>query len=877
MGSEATGGLAVAGAVAASFTPMGWVAGAEIGMTIGSMFTRSKAPNSDIRATTAQYGQDIPQFWGNVTLGSQLIWGFPINENSSGGGKKGGEPQYSACWAVSLGESRPNTTLGRVWLDDILFLDNISGGSGGSVSGAPSTAVLCAYFGFSTAVYAALSASQQAAWQQEYYDQHAPYFQVFVDSPSLRLHVGGPSQQCDTLYLGTYYNYQTSAPTGTGGGSPAYRHLTTLTVDNFALQAYGNRIPSVRVQLVETGVTLDQVVTDICLREGFASSQIDVSRITGIAVDGLVRHSATGFNEFLDTILTLYQCDKVQVDNVMRIVPRGGASVATIPLTDLGASSAAGKEPQAPYTLTITDEKDVPFYVELDFLDAWNLNQTAPQFAQRTDTISLLRQKLSCDIVLNDTQAQTMVTQILYAAWQDRYKYEFEVGWKYAWLCPTDILTLWNGDRVRITEIGIGTMAELKITAVRDGGGVPSITGTVGGTAAANPTINTPGSTQFHAWSGQELNNLDGANPGFYVAADGATNGNTSWQGCDVYYSPDSGTTWINAGHISEASTIGVALTALNTTSIDAPAWDSASAVSIATFAGGQLQSTTSGEVLVGGNEALIGGELVGFTTATPTAGAPNYQYNLGTFQRGLRGTASSGHVVGEPFVLVSSPGPLRVQVATSLIGETIQVKCVGAFDTLSDVTAVNVVISTPNTPYVTTGGLSAAIALAPKPIFFRCKGYVDTLTTSTVAIDQTYFDSGANFPGGTTQMEFLMSAEPDGGLIRDFTQVPIALWAKYGLTNPTAAAITVSWWIPRADDYIAYRWNGAALTGFPLSGPGVVQNQFGTITIAAGASGLFEIFYYNESDGSGSPNPGNCQFIWSPLLAGLTWYDPGP
>jgi hypothetical protein len=815
-------------------------------------------------------------------MGSQLIWAFPINENSSGGGKKGGEPQYSACWAVSLGESRPNTTLGRVWLDDILFLDNISGAidGGGNVSGNPSAAQLCAYFGFTTTQYNAMSASQQAAWNQEYYDQHAPYFQVFTDSPTLRLHTGGAAQQCDPLYLGTYYNYSTSQPTGTGGGSPAYRHLTTLTVDNFALQAYGNRIPSVRVQLVENGVTLDQVVTDICLREGFTSAQIDVSRITGIAVNGLVRHSSTGFDEFLDTILTLYQCDKVQVDNVMRIVPRGGASVATIPLTDLGASSSTGKEPQSPYTLTITDEKEVPYYVELDFLDSWNLNQTAPQFAQRTDTASLLRQKLSCDIVLNDTQAQTIVTQILYAAWQDRYKYQFEVSWKYAWLCPTDILTLWNGDRVRITEIGVGTMAELQITAVRDGGGVASITGTVGGSAAPNPSMNTPLSTQFHAWSGTELDTLDGSAPGFYVAADGATNGNTGWQGCDVYYSPDTGVTWINAGHISTASTIGVALTALGSTATDNPAWDNASAVTIATFGGGQLGSTTSGEVLVGGNEALIGSEYVGFTTASPTVGAPNYQYNLSTFQRGLRGTASSGHAAGDPFVMVSSPAPLRVTLSNSLIGQTVLVKCVGAFDTLADVTAVSVPISTPNAPYVTSGVLASslisAVAGLAKPIYYRAKGYVEGFGNST-ALDQTYFQGGANFPSGATQMAFLISAEPDGSLIRDFTQVPIALWLKMGLTNNTGATITVPFWIPRADDYIAYRWNGGSITAFPLSGASGVQNAFGSISILTGQSGLFEIFYYNESDGSGSPNPGNCQFIWSPLLNGLTWYDPGP
>ena len=79
--------------------------------------------------------------------------------------------------------------------------------------------------------------------------------------------------------------------------------------------------------------------------------------------------------------------------------------------------------------------------------------------------------------------------------------------------------------------------------------------------------------------------------------------------------------------------------------------WDRGSSLSV-TLHDGALTSTTEAAVSNGANLALIGGEIVGFTTAALTAPET---YRLSGLLRGRRGTEANtaGHVAGERFVLL--------------------------------------------------------------------------------------------------------------------------------------------------------------------------------------------------------------------------------
>lgn len=140
------------------------------------------------------------------------------------------------------------------------------------------------------------------------------------------------------------------------------------------------------------------------------------------------------------------------------------------------------------------------------------------------------------------------------------------------------------------------------------------------------------------------------------VFAAGATLEN--WPGTVIYRSLDGGASWTEIGRITRRSILGVTEDRL------AP-WaggntlDNCSSVTVRVH-GGTLSSTTFEGLLGGANLAVIGGEPVGFLSATQTG--PGV-YVLTGFLRHLGGTErlSEQHFVGERFVLLDPASVLHI------------------------------------------------------------------------------------------------------------------------------------------------------------------------------------------------------------------------
>lgn len=116
--------------------------GAKIGMTLGGMVGASlfgptiKGPRlSDLKVTASTYGSAIPEIWGTVRVGGNLIWTSGIKETkhkSGGMGGKGGPKQvaytYDATFAVMLCKG-PISEVTRIWADGKIIYDGTGGGA----------------------------------------------------------------------------------------------------------------------------------------------------------------------------------------------------------------------------------------------------------------------------------------------------------------------------------------------------------------------------------------------------------------------------------------------------------------------------------------------------------------------------------------------------------------------------------------------------------------------------------------------------------------------------------------------------------------------------------------------------------------------------
>jgi len=100
-------------------------------------------------------------------------------------------------------------------------------------------------------------------------------------------------------------------------------------------------------------------------------------------------------------------------------------------------------------------------------------------------------------------------------------------------------------------------------------------------------------------------------------------------------------------------------------------------------------------------------------------------------------------------------------------------------------------------------------------------------------------------------------------------------VWWMVGVSNPTANPITVAATICAVDDGANVFWNGASVCSVYGDIYGTPGTATANITIAAGASNLLEVLFYNR--GSAGGNAGYLLFtLGDPFPAGLQLYDPG-
>jgi hypothetical protein len=189
-----------------------------------------------------------------------------------------------------------------------------------------------------------------------------------------------------------------------------------------------------------------------------------------------------------------------------------------------------------------------------------------------------------------------------------------------------------------------------------------------------------PGPTVLAA---ADLPTLPGESPGparLWIAAAGAGAG---WRRTSVEASVDGGITYLPVGSLGQASLLGVTLAALPDGT--SAGWDRFSSVDVEMLSDRMwLESRPESSVLAGANLAMIGDELVQFTTVE--AIAPRI-FRLSGLLRGRRGSEgqTASHRSGERFLLLDQTTMLSRELPTEALGSLVRFRPVGGDDGAAD------------------------------------------------------------------------------------------------------------------------------------------------------------------------------------------------
>lgn len=410
-----------------------------------------------------------------------------------------------------------------------------------------------------------------------------------------------------------------------------------------------------------SSVPLSTIISNICIRAGLQSEDINVTDLASVNVKGYLRANQMTARAAIEPLAQAYRFDATESDGVLKFVRRGTASVATLTVDDF----ALAGEQDGPHVTTLQQDNELPIELTVRYMDVDRDYQSGAQRARRLAPDSQQTMTVELPVVLHGDEAKQSAEVLQYLAWTERTKYQFSLTPKHIKLDAGDIVTAPIGGadrRLRLTQVTLADV--LACEAVADDASVYVSAAEAAATTSAQQTISTPGTTIPAFLDIPILRDADD-DADFYLGAVGTGSG---WTGAAVYKSADRAD-WARIDAVTEPSTIGTCTTLLPTG--PTTVFDDGSTVTVRLIAG-TLSSVTEAQMCNGANAAAIGSmsggwEIVGFQNAILQGDGT---YLLSRFLRGRRGTewAVGTHAIGDQFVLLEEGDLIRPNTAATEI-----------------------------------------------------------------------------------------------------------------------------------------------------------------------------------------------------------------
>ncbi len=481
----------------------------------------------------------------------------------------------------------------------------------------------------------------------------------FASPITMRLYPGDEAQAPDPLI----------AAFEGADGAPAYRGIAYAVFEDVPLADYGNRIPNLTFELLadeggelDAGVAIGAVATidgrqAVRLAGGFPA-------ITG--------HFAGQSGTVADALGPLLGMAGAAIvpGPVMTIRGRGCAPRA------LGAADCHARLPLAEKRRDrrklLGNERRVGA-VEVSFYDSSRDYQPGVQRVRRDPAGPVEQQGFAA--AMSPDEAKALAARLLARREAARWQLEVRLPWRHVVVRPGENVTLEDQPGVwRVRQVRFESFV-VHLDLEREAPEVAAFSASDGGRAISFED-QPAGETVLAVLDLPALPGDPSATPRLWMAAAGSAPG---WRRAPVEVSADGGETYMAAGTIAGATPMGLAVTALEA-GPDAW-WDTGNSIEVELLADNLwLESRSIASVLAGANLALLGSELIQFSTAE--ALGPR-RFRLSGLLRGRLGTeaAIAGHVAGERFVLIDQARMVAFDPSLDGLGRAFLIRPAGVGD----------------------------------------------------------------------------------------------------------------------------------------------------------------------------------------------------
>lgn len=429
--------------------------------------------------------------------------------------------------------------------------------------------------------------------------------------------------------------------------------------------------------LTEQSQALSTIVTQICEAVGYVSADLNVAALTD-EVPGYILDQQMMAADAIRPLGTAYLFDGVESDYTLKFVKRGGASVATIPSTDLAYLDSKLNEI---IEETRTQEVDLPNQISINFLDPNHNYQSATQYSRRPKApfqTMFSNQVITQNLALVEQPGfmKQLCDKILYTTWIERVGYKTHLPWSYLVYDPTDILTLTLTDgstmTTRMVTCSIGADWTMEWQSVSESApSYSSSAATSGGDGFIQQLLAIASQTRLFLLDIPLLRDSDDTGQSFTILYDAASGWGPTWAGCVPGKSIDD-VNWTNQTTIptSQAAIWGTANNKLGDVA-NPWTWDYVNTLTVTMVNGGSsLASATPLEVCNGANAGVLYNssgvpEIIQWQTVTTNADG---SYTLSNLLRGRRGTEvfTGTHQFGDTFIVCTPENMATITMSLS-------------------------------------------------------------------------------------------------------------------------------------------------------------------------------------------------------------------
>lgn len=431
------------------------------------------------------------------------------------------------------------------------------------------------------------------------------------------------------------------------------------------------------------GSHVGAVAEAIFAKVGLDTTNIDTRRVQA-SLDGFVIQQRTTARAALQQLTQAYQFEFKELGNEVILQPRAQDPVVTItameclPINDGEAYSIVRDEVTA-----------LPRRVEVQYLQRLQRYATTIQAATRASEGTEETQTVTLSLVLSDAHAKAIADYILASRWRARGSIEFSLPIKHAALEVGDVINLSDGAlsyRIRLTRIQLGKPGMLRIRGVEDEAVrydvAPDTRGADTGLTfipLPNTLLEVIETPSFPADATETIT--------LRIAAAAMGQG---WNGASIVRTNGLQGELQLLAAVDQSARMGRALTALNAT--QAQVFDKISSLEVLMLGDDVLSSFTELDVLNGANIAVLGNEIIQFTSVEVLG---NGNFRLSNLLRGRLGSeyAMHGHIAGERFVMLDER-VRTVSLAATQKGLTYTLKPVTFGQSENDVAATNYTVT---------------------------------------------------------------------------------------------------------------------------------------------------------------------------------------